>query len=42
MTFVHTNGCFDIVHAGHVDTLRKAKKLEPTGTRVVNKYIFYL
>ena len=24
---VFTNGCFDILHAGHVDYLRKAKAL---------------
>ncbi|NPA39054.1 MAG: D-glycero-beta-D-manno-heptose 1-phosphate adenylyltransferase [Thermodesulfobacteria bacterium] len=26
-TFVFTNGCFDILHAGHVDYLQKARKL---------------
>lgn len=29
---VFTNGCFDILHAGHIDLLNKAKKL---GTRLI-------
>jgi len=31
-TVVFTNGCFDLLHAGHIDLLRRAKKL---GTRLV-------
>lgn len=27
MTIVFTNGCFDLVHAGHVDFLRRARAL---------------
>ena len=27
---VFTNGCFDIIHAGHVDYLTKARKLGDT------------
>ena len=26
-TFVFTNGCFDVIHPGHVELLRQAKKL---------------
>src|SRR6185503_16796517 len=31
-TVVFTNGCFDLLHAGHIDLLRRAKSL---GTRLV-------
>lgn len=31
-TVVFTNGCFDLLHAGHIDLLKRAKKL---GTRLV-------
>ena len=31
-TIVFTNGCFDIVHSGHVDSLQKAAKL---GTKLI-------
>src|SRR5688572_4909590 len=31
-TVVFTNGCFDLLHPGHVDLLNRAKKL---GTRLI-------